>query len=76
MKLSVSLPEDDVRFIDEYSVRVDVASRSQVIQVAIGMLRESSLRDEYAQAFAEWDDSGEAAFWETTVGDGAAHATR
>ncbi len=76
MKLSVSLPEDDVRFIDEYSARVDVASRSQVIQVAIGLLRESSLRDEYAQAFAEWDDSGEAVIWETTVGDGAAHATR
>ncbi|MGQ0838912.1 ribbon-helix-helix domain-containing protein [Actinokineospora sp.] len=70
MKLSVSLPEDDVRFIDEYSARVDVTSRSSVIQIAIGLLRHSSMEQEYADAFAEWDASGEAALWDATALDG------
>ncbi|SDC15834.1 ribbon-helix-helix domain-containing protein [Actinokineospora iranica] len=76
MKLSVSLPEDDVRFIDEYSSRIDVSNRSSVIQIAIGLLRESSMRDEYAQAFDEWEASGEAEIWAATAGDGPADAPR
>jgi Arc/MetJ-type ribon-helix-helix transcriptional regulator len=74
VKLSVSLPEDDVRFIDEYSARIDVTSRSSVIQIAIARLRESELQDEYAAAFAEWDASADARLWESTASD--AHAAR
>ncbi|CRK56307.1 Programmed cell death antitoxin YdcD [Alloactinosynnema sp. L-07] len=69
MKLSVSLPEDDVRFIDEYSARAEVASRSSVIQLAIARLRESELQDEYAAAFAEWDAAEDAALWDVTAAD-------
>ncbi|GAA3049844.1 Transcriptional regulator, contains Arc/MetJ-type RHH (ribbon-helix-helix) DNA-binding domain [Actinokineospora globicatena] len=71
VKLSVSLPEVDVQFIDEYLSRFDVATRSSVIQVAIGLLRESAMREEYAQAFAEWDAADDAALWESTVADAA-----
>ncbi|RLK59297.1 antitoxin [Actinokineospora cianjurensis] len=71
MKLSVSLPEVDVQFIDEYLARFDAATRSSVIQLAIGLLRESSMREEYAQAFAEWDGSDDAGLWESAVADGS-----
>ncbi|GLZ36917.1 antitoxin [Actinokineospora sp. NBRC 105648] len=76
MKLSVSLPEEDVRFIDEYSSRVDVVhvaavNRSSVIQIAIGLLRESSMREEYAEAFAEWDAAEDAPLWDATAADGS-----
>lgn len=73
MKLSVSLPEDDVRFIDEYSARVESTSRSSVIQLAIGLLRESTLQDGYAEAFAEWDAT-DARLWEPVAADGPVDA--
>ncbi|WP_035304822.1 hypothetical protein [Actinokineospora inagensis] len=82
MKLSVSLPEADVQFIDEYLTRFDTESRSSVIQLAIGLLRENALREEYAAAFAEWDGGPDAELWESTVVDAErllgepAHATR
>ncbi|SES18006.1 ribbon-helix-helix domain-containing protein [Actinokineospora terrae] len=69
MKLSVSLPEVDVQFIDEYLSRGEGGSRSAVIQLALGLLRESSMREEYAVAFAEWDASDDAALWESTAAD-------
>lgn len=76
VKLSVSLPEDDVRFIDEYSARAGEASRSSVIQLAIARLRESQLQDEYAAAFAEWDEAEEAGLWDAATADGMADAAR
>ncbi len=71
MKLSVSLPADDVRFIDEYSARIDVRNRSSVIQIALNLLRESSMSEGYAEAFAEWETSGEAELWQVAATDGA-----
>jgi Arc/MetJ-type ribon-helix-helix transcriptional regulator len=76
MKLSVSLPEDDVTFVDEYSEKTGMASRSSVIHKAIMLLRETSLQDAYAAAFEEWESGGEARLWEEIVGDGVADATR
>ncbi|PPK66768.1 antitoxin [Actinokineospora auranticolor] len=77
MKLSVSLPEEDVRFIDEYLGRAaEHGNRSAVIQLAIGLLRESSLRDEYLAAFDEWDAGEDALLWEPTAADGALDAAR
>ena len=69
MKLSVSLPEEDVRFLDEYSARADSSTRSSAIHAAIGLLRQSTLADSYAAAFEEWD-ADEAATWEPTAADG------
>ncbi|WP_424186004.1 antitoxin [Actinokineospora sp. G85] len=75
MKLSVSLPEEDVRFLDEYSAHADTASRSAVIHQAIGLLRESTLRDAYAAAFDEWE-TGDGPAWEPVSADGLADAPR
>lgn len=69
MKLSVSIPDDDLEFIDRYASEHGVSSRSQVVQRAVSLLRAVDLGDDYAAAWAEWETS-EAAEWESTVADG------
>jgi Arc/MetJ-type ribon-helix-helix transcriptional regulator len=76
MKLSISLPEDDVDFVDEYSEKTGMASRSSVIHKAIALLRETSLQDAYAAAFEEWETAREDGAWEAVIGDGAVNAAR
>ncbi|OZM74473.1 antitoxin [Amycolatopsis antarctica] len=74
MKLSVSLAEDDVAFIDDYAARADIRSRSAVIQRAVDLLRTAQLEDAYGAAWDEWTDEGEQA-WDAATGDGiAGHA--
>ncbi|WP_285487119.1 antitoxin [Amycolatopsis taiwanensis] len=71
MKLSVSLGEDDVAFIDEYAAQRSVGSRSAVLHRAIELLRASELESAYQAAWEEWAED-EAAAWEVTTGDGVA----
>ena len=68
MKLSVSLPDDELRFVDEYARSHGVPSRSRVLQEALELLRERELGASYQAAWDEW--SGEADAWEPTVADG------
>lgn len=70
MKVSVSLPDDDVAFLDEYASSRAIPSRSAAVHEAIGLLRANELSDAYREAWSEWNDSGEAAAWEPTTGDG------
>lgn len=71
MKLSVSLGEEDVAFIDEYAAQQRIGSRSAVLHRAIELLRSSELESAYQEAWEEWAE-GEAAAWEATAGDGVA----
>jgi Arc/MetJ-type ribon-helix-helix transcriptional regulator len=70
MKVSVSLPEDDVAFLDRYADEHGDASRSAALQRAIRLLRASELHDAYRDAWQEWEESGEAEAWESTSADG------
>jgi Arc/MetJ-type ribon-helix-helix transcriptional regulator len=70
MKLSVSLPEDDVRFLDGYAGERGVGSRSAVVHEAIGLLRSADLETEYEAAWQEWEVAEDAALWDSTAGDG------
>lgn len=70
MKVSVSLPEEDIEFIDEYAGEQGFQSRSAVLHKAVRMLRASGLGGAYEQAWDEWDASGESELWESTAGDG------
>jgi Arc/MetJ-type ribon-helix-helix transcriptional regulator len=72
MKISVSLPDDDVLFLDEYADAQGYASRSAVLRTAVRMLRSSKLGDAYADAWAQWEDSGEADLWAASTNDGLA----
>lgn len=70
MKLSVSLPEEDVAVLDAYVREHALSSRSAAVQKAVRMLKHPRLEQEYAEAWQEWDSSGEQALWEAAVGDG------
>ncbi len=76
MKLSISLPEEDVAALDRYAESVGIPSRSAAIQRAIRLLGDPLLDDAYAAAWHEWEASGEAAAWEETTVDGLADAAR
>ena len=70
MKVSVSLPDDDVEFLDEYALAQGISSRSAVIHRAVRLLRASDLGGAYEEAWEEWSSSGEAEAWELTTADG------
>lgn len=70
MKLSVSLPDDDVALLDEHARTAGLGSRSAALHQAIRLLRRSGLEDDYAAAWEDWDRSGEREMWETTASDG------
>ncbi|MGA7270695.1 MAG: ribbon-helix-helix domain-containing protein [Acidimicrobiia bacterium] len=70
MKLSVSLPDEDVEFLDEYAQTQGFRSRSAVVHKAVRLLRASELGSDYAAAWREWDESGDARAWESAVADG------
>jgi Arc/MetJ-type ribon-helix-helix transcriptional regulator len=70
MKVSISLPVEDVAYLDQYTKDAGLESRSAALQKAVRLLRTAELRDAYAAAWEEFDPAGDAALWETTVGDG------
>ena len=62
--------------LDEYARSSGLASRSAVVQHAIRMLRGSALDQDYADAWNEWESSGEQAAWDGTAADGLVDAAR
>ena len=76
MKLSVSLPAEDVSTLDEFARAQGMPSRSAAVQYAISLLRHPQLDEDYANAWLEWESSGEQEAWDATVGDGVARAAR
>jgi Arc/MetJ-type ribon-helix-helix transcriptional regulator len=70
MKVSVSIPDIDIEFLDSYAHEHGIESRSAAIQRAIRLLRASDLGDAYEMAWQEWDESGDAELWEPTAADG------
>jgi Arc/MetJ-type ribon-helix-helix transcriptional regulator len=67
VKLSVSIPDDDVAFLDAYASDHALSSRSAVVQRAIVLLRAAQLGPAYAAAWADWEDE---ARWDAAVADG------
>ncbi|MBZ0114122.1 MAG: ribbon-helix-helix domain-containing protein [Thermoanaerobaculia bacterium] len=70
MKVSVSLPDEDIDFLDEYGRTVGATSRSAVLQKAVRLLRATALGPAYEQAWAEWEAEGSSEVWESVAGDG------
>ena len=70
MKISVSLPAEDVEFLDSYAQTQGYKSRSAVVHTAVRILRSSKLGDAYADAWQEWEESGEAEIWDKAASDG------
>ena len=70
MKVSISLPDDDVEFLDAYAQAQGIESRSAVVHKAVRMLRVSELGEAYEEAFTSWEDEGQAAAWDAVTADG------
>jgi Arc/MetJ-type ribon-helix-helix transcriptional regulator len=70
MKLSVSLPEGDVAYLDAYARAQGHKSRSAVLHKAVRTLRATELGGCYEDAWDTWAASGEARAWESTAADG------
>jgi Arc/MetJ-type ribon-helix-helix transcriptional regulator len=72
MKVSVSLPEADIEYLDQYALDQGLGSRSAAVHKAVRLLRASGLGSAYEEAWADWADSGEADIWDATTSDGLA----
>jgi Arc/MetJ-type ribon-helix-helix transcriptional regulator len=70
MKVSVSLPNDDVAFLDAYAREQGLDSRSAALHRAVRLLRAAELPAAYEAAWDEWAAAGEAERWEPATGDG------
>ncbi len=71
MKVSVSLPEEDVEFLDSYAERGGYASRSAVLHKAVRLLRASELGAAYEDAWAMWEAGDDSSLWDATTADGS-----
>ena len=70
MKVSVSLPGEDVEFLDEYAREQGYESRSAVLHKAVRLLRAAELGAAYEGAWEEWAASGDAEVWDRAAPDG------
>ena len=70
MKLSVSLPVEDVSYLDAYAQAQGLDSRSAAVQKAVRLLRSSELGAAYEDAWTSWAESDEADLWDDTTADG------
>jgi Arc/MetJ-type ribon-helix-helix transcriptional regulator len=70
MKISVSLPDEDVEFLDAYAASRGIASRSACLHKAVRLLRASELGSDYEEAWAEWERGEDDELWDATAGDG------
>jgi Arc/MetJ-type ribon-helix-helix transcriptional regulator len=70
MKVSVSLPVEDIEFLDAYAESQGYRSRSAVLHQAVGALRSRELAGAYEDAWASWSESGDASAWEAVAADG------
>ncbi len=66
----MSLPEQDVAFLDRYASEHGLPSRSAAMHAAVRLLRAADLERSYEDAFGVWETSGDADVWETVAGDG------
>ena len=70
MKISVSLPDSDVEFLDSYARAHGVESRSAALHEAVGLLRAAQLGSAYEDAWTSWAASGDAGAWDRVASTG------
>ena len=70
MKVSISLPDEDVEFLDAYAESQGIASRSGAVHKAVRLLRASELGPAYEDAWDEWAGSVDQDLWDRASDDG------
>jgi mRNA interferase MazF len=63
LKVSASLPSEDVDFLDAYGRANGFRSRSSVLHFAITLLQGAQLTSSYEAAWAEWKGTPDSADW-------------
>ena len=76
MKISVSLPDEDVAILDDFARAAGLPSRSAAVHHAVRMLRLPELEQDYEAAWSQWLAAGDHATWDSTAADGIADAAR
>lgn len=76
MKLSISLPDDDLAALDDYARHAGLRTRSAAVRQAIKLLRHPGLEADYEAAWDEWEPSEDHRAWEATAADGLDDAPR
>ena len=69
MKISISLPDEDVTFLDSLVEEQGLASRSAALHKAVRLLKASGLGSAYEAAWSEWREESES-LWCATSSDG------
>ena len=69
MKVSMSLPNEDVAFLETYAQEKGLASRSAALHQAIRFLRATGMDSAYQAAWDEWSGE-ESLVWDSTASDG------
>lgn len=72
MKVSVSLPDEDVEYLDTYAQMRGLESRSAALRTAVRLLRASELGAAYEDAWTEWTGSEDSELWDAVTADGVA----
>ena len=70
MKLNVSLPLEDVAYLDAYAQTQGLGSRSAAVHEAVRRLRSSELGAAYEDAWTSWAESDDADLWDIATNDG------
>ncbi len=70
MKVSISLPDEDVEYLDAYARTQGLESRSAALRKAVRLLRASELGAAYEDAWAEWVAGDDGELWDTVLADG------
>lgn len=70
MKVSVSLDQRDVEYLDSLTASGQYPSRSAALAAAVQRLRFGDLVSQYREADSEWGDSEESLLWSNTDADG------
>jgi antitoxin ParD1/3/4 len=70
IKLSVTIEPSLAQFARTYQQRHQVATQSEVIELALKALRDEELERAYEEAALEYASDPDFALWENTVGDG------
>lgn len=65
----MSLPEQDVTFLDAYASEKRLPSRSAALHKAVRLLRATGLGVAYESAWAEWSNEDQQ-LWDPTASDG------
>lgn len=68
--MSVSLPAEDVDYLDAYAEQQGLESRSAAVQKAVRLLRASELGPAYEDAWSDWSSGDDSELWDQATSDG------